>query len=147
MAMASSFLVYSNNQLESLVEVRNDCRRLEAHILDAVRTSSADLNADISGFAALLPGRQSASGIERQNWERWQEAHKDELLSVFADFSCRIESEEKQIRDYILSTLHFPQLRDRELRVHPAHAKTFEWIFESSSQQKPLSDFVKWIES
>ena len=123
---------------------------MEAHILHAVQASNTELKGDLAGFAAMLTSKKrprDSSALET-NWSRWQEAHKAEVLSVFTDFSQRIEGEkEKQISDYILNTLHFPRIRDRELRIHPAHARTFGWIFDASRQHKPFSNFVEWVRS
>ena len=139
----------SNKQFEHEGELLEASSRLEAHILDALRDSNAELKKDLANFSTMhdLKGKRRVSNTDQTDWVLWQQNHKDELLSVFADFSKRIESEkEKQISDYILSSLHFPRIRDRELRIHRAHARTFNWIFDKSDiEPKPFSNFMKWI--
>jgi hypothetical protein len=48
----------------------------------------------------------------------------------------------------ILECLYFRQITDRVDEVAPAHRKTFEWIFNSSSfEGKPWDDLPAWLES
>ena len=44
-----------------------------------------------------------------------------------------------------LRHLWFPEIRDREDDIRPAHAKTFEWILGSDSTKDDARNFIDWL--
>jgi hypothetical protein len=88
-AAGNSSSTRNNSQIKRRGRILNENRRLERHILDALRASHLELKNDLAGFVTTLSpaGKQKADPDVRENWERWANANRDELLSVFADFS------------------------------------------------------------
>ena len=41
--------------------------------------------------------------------------------------------------------LWFPEIRDREDDIRPAHAETFEWILDSDSTKDDARNFIDWL--
>ncbi len=51
------------------------------------------------------------------------------------------------LEDFILDTLAYKSMRDREEEVASAHAKTFEWIFEPEPDGNLRHHFATWLET
>ena len=59
------------------------------------------------------------------------------------------EITECEITDFIIDSLHFPQIRDRkrQIEARPAYPTTFSWMFDGHWEgQSPGSGFAKWME-
>src|SRR6201999_2250979 len=118
-----------NHQAENRELLLAKHERVEAHILGAILASNNDLTGQLRTISAQLdrqePGKYRLP--VPQNWQRWQDGHKEETLTIFSDISRRIGLDrDKEVTNRILDSLHFPQMHERELGIPPAHAKTFE---------------------
>lgn len=83
---------------------------------------------------------EEISSIEHDN---------DQGIPYFDPCSMQISGYEKRrLQDEFLKGLYYDGMYDRESSIAPAHAKTFEWIFEKDTERQALwKDFVKWLES
>jgi DNA replication protein DnaC len=71
------------------------------------------------------------------------------IEQVSFDISSRVQDERTRfLRDTILAWLYFPQVHERRSQIHPAHAKTFSWIFyvENLPRDDAQSNFKQWLE-
>lgn len=141
----------SSSQAKQLQTIHESDKRVEANILEAIRQSNNELKSKLSLFArefAASP-RGDRLGKLTTDYETYISNNQDAIGAVSMEISSRVNQERtKRATDYILSTLYFVQIRERQMQIHEAHGKTFSWIFEGSlPEDRPHSDFVEWLES
>ena len=120
-------------------------KEIEDTILKAIQTSFADLGVDLAAFRDLL---QTAS-VKNQGKvvAGWRIDHQSMIANVSEDLSNVAEMQrDRAALKALLHSLELPQLRHRYSSITEAHAKTFDWIFESGSHANvPWSDFSQWL--
>ncbi|EXJ58421.1 hypothetical protein A1O7_05846 [Cladophialophora yegresii CBS 114405] len=139
-----------DSQYQILEDLRGEGKRVEASILDAVRQSSTELQSTLAGFARQFAKNPRKHQLTRLKADRDQyiSKQKNAIDRVSSDIHSRInEDSSKRLKEYILSTLYFTQIRERRSQIRPAHRKTFDWIFRTSDPQNQLfSNFREWLE-
>jgi hypothetical protein len=79
----------------------------------------------------------------------WQSSNSEVVVGILS----RVESEAAQderlrLEQRMLDTLYFDTIEERRSKVPEAHAKTFNWIFENSSEKAhSWANFRLWLQS
>ena len=77
--------------------------------------------------------------------------NRDQILSLqLGQLSSKLEElkeiAERSATEYrILETLRYQRMEARQEKIIDAHAQTFEWIFDPSSQLSPKDNFLEWL--
>ncbi|OCT51420.1 hypothetical protein CLCR_07983 [Cladophialophora carrionii] len=143
-------IVMSDSQTQILQDLRAEGKRVEASILDAVRQSNTDLQSNLARFAQDFANNPRKRDLDRLKADRDQyiSGQRNAIDAVSSDIHERINVDNpKRMREYMLSTLYFAQIRERRSQIHSAHRKTFDWIFQASDPHDPsFSHFIEWLE-
>ena len=121
-------------------------KQLERNILrhlNATVRSTENQTAVLS--KALL---QSAEDGKSTVTRKWQTKNRDVVREVSEALSnIALQDGKRQLYEFILNNLFFPQLPERHARIAQAHAATFEWILNEnqSCQHAQYSNFVQWL--
>lgn len=112
------------SRTEVVLAYENDKTR--ALIIDAMQVAEV--------LAAKDDGYDSKVGLEK------------------ADFARKEEEEiERLVHSYILESLRFKSITERQEEIADAHRNTFQWLFRSGSAlhepQIPRTDFVEWLQT
>jgi hypothetical protein len=115
---------------EQTIAIAQILNRMEVVLMDNTQTTIVD----------AFQLSKNIMSIDKNN--QVSRDHNAELREV--------RREEEQIRlsvaNKILESLEFATMSDRLQEVAPAHATTYEWIFEDEWKWKtPWSNFVKWL--
>lgn len=77
------------------------------------------------------------------------EPESDQVVQDSESDSKQLSGKEKRrLQDKFLKALYYDGMYDRETSIAPAHAKTFQWMFERDAEhQIHWVDFRQWLES
>ncbi|KAK5457114.1 hypothetical protein LTS15_004895 [Exophiala xenobiotica] len=122
----------------------------EAHILRAIESSRRDLKSDLDELVRLNQDRRGRDQDLKfaRCINTLTQARSSEIKTLSDNVSGNLSND--TICDLILHSLHFSQIRDRELQIgsRAAHPNTFTWIFNKGSQHGlEGSNFAKWLEA
>jgi hypothetical protein len=69
------------------------------------------------------------------------------LISILHDPDEHLRDKTTEIEDVILASLEYQSMDERREEIKPAHAKTFEWIINSSVDDPDVKwdDFMEWL--
>lgn len=144
--------MFSDSQNKILRDLNSEGKRVEASILEAIRQSNSELQSTLVDFARQLAKNPRKYQVNKLHTDRdnYISTKMQELDAVSLDIHGRINADKpKRMMEYILSTLYFTQIRERRSQIHPAHRKTFDWIFQRSESAEPnqsFSNFIEWLE-
>ena len=51
----------------------------------------------------------------------------------------------KDVESQLISSLGYPEMHDRDSRIHDAFSKTFEWALQDRSGSVPQHHFLQWL--
>lgn len=133
--------------LKQIVENTHDSKEsLEDQKLDDLNIGS-----EVVSYVSRMAGRSDTWTLTNSIGEeiRSVEHDNDQVIPYFDPCSMQISGHEKRrLQDEFLKGLHYDGMYDRETSITPAHAKTFQWIFEKGTEhQIHWEDFGKWLES
>jgi len=69
-----------------------------------------------------------------------------EVTEALSTTRSREQTARRAVEKRVLEDLSFPSMGNRRQEITPKHQKTFEWVFEESSEeQRPWSNFADWL--
>ena len=98
----------------------------------------------INNLAQGLNGTQDLRHLLRDESTSIKDHITNEIHQRQRNQSC-----EKYYKQF-LASLWFPEMNSRQERIHAAHKKTFQWIYESRQPNKadvPWDNFVEWLDN
>ena len=81
-------------------------------------------------------------------WQRWHSEHQGELLDLSRDLNAALSTGKTgRIKQSLLRSLHFTQIRDRHDQISMARVETLRWIFNRTKPDEPdFFNFAIWLE-
>ena len=124
---------------------------MEASILEAIRQSNLELRSTLVKFDQQIAKHPRKDQLDRLRADRDKYiSGKENAIDAFSsDIHDRINANKpERMKEYILSSLYYTQIRERRSQIHSAHQKTFDWIYKTSDpQDRSFSNFVQWLET
>lgn len=133
--------------LKQIVEKTHDSKESLAD----QKLDDLDIGSEVVSYVSRMAGRSDPWTLTNSIGEeiRSIEHDNDQVIPDFDPCSMQISGHEKRrLQDEFLKGLYYDGMYDRETSIAPAHAKTFQWIFEKGTEsQIHWEDFGKWLES
>ena len=132
--------MFQRQQQEAdIIRLSDDSKALETAILNAIRKPAASLGQVFAAFSATMQKSLEAEAQLRTVMSIWQGNNQHFLADVSRDLSEAARNDQNdRIRKLLLHSLYFPELEERHAAIPLAHAKTFDWVFETSAKQDVL---------
>lgn len=133
--------------LKQIVENTHDSKES----LGDQKLDDLNIGSEVVSYVSRMAGRSDPWTLTNSIGEeiRSVEHDNDQVIPDFDPCSMQITGHEKRrLQDEFLKGLYYDGMYDRETSIAPAHAKTFQWIFEKGTErQRHWEDFGKWLES
>ena len=120
---------------------------MENSTLETIHISSSVVRDEVASLSTRL---HKAPDRERQRLvDTWQVQHTDKTIPISGSLWTVVRDERlKLTASLILHSLYFPQMKERYDGFAVAHAKTFNWVFDSTPHRSvPWANSVRWLEN
>ncbi|KAG6360544.1 hypothetical protein INS49_011606 [Diaporthe citri] len=133
--------------LKQIVEKTHDSKES----LEDQKVDDLNIGSEVVSSVSRMAGRPDPWTLTNSIGEEIRSVghDNDQVTPYFDPCSMQISGHEKRrLQDEYLKGLHYDGMYYREASIAPAHAKTFQWIFEKGTElQTHWEDFGKWLES
>lgn len=115
------------------------------------KLDTLNIGSEVVSYVSRRAGRSDPWALTKSIGKeiRNTENEYDQSVRNFDPGSMQISgSEKRRLQDEFLKGLNYGGMYDRKTSIAPAHAKTFQWIFnQDAERQIQWDDFTQWLES
>lgn len=142
-----SSLSEQRSLLQQIVENTQDIKEIR----EDQKLENLNIGSEIVSYVSRMAGRSDPGELTITIGKEIRGIEHDNDQGIPSFDPCRMQisgHEKRRLQDEFLKALHYDGMYDRETSIAPAHAKTFQWIFEKRTECQALwKDFGKWLQS
>lgn len=132
--------------LQQIVERTQDNKESR----DEQKLDELNIGSEVVSYVSLMAGRSDPGELTRSIGKEIHSVDYDDG-QVALNFGRRGISisgyQQRSLQDEFLRRLYYDGMYDRETSIAPAHAMTFQWVFETDPErQARWEDFRQWLE-
>lgn len=146
----AKFLEFSQEMIgynENFLALNSKSQEMIKTILDNQKVAAREWREHVQVLNERIDSVSCELHPNAQNIKSTFDFHRQLRATLIQEDSEKRVKWVKRARRSLLESLRFEQMNDRPETIATAHEKTFEWIFEDSSEEKkPWDKFSSWLQ-